>query len=332
MSMVVNSKTLKISNYKFEKLGCCAISSKVCFVRDDNSRLYVKAHSILINSISDFIQPKFGYSEYNDGSINYNSLLEKAKSDFGIRIYPPLSINSLMNEDLLVTLRDGNSWHELICRKIEIVGYPNPIVKVYSKPHLTLSSNTVNKYTIDSLHLTERMEELPKEYYWDNCISYQRYVIFSTELLYSVEAKGKIDIPLRRFTEYRETAWCPNEISFSQMILTIDFDKMIIYGNYSDVEELPGGRRTSNGWENKYLNRGVTYYKTFELIFDIHKFIENLPNCLGAINGFVQIKDTFNKAPYQKDIIINYKEPLTFKQINEVLQFETDGSEYIDYC
>ena len=50
------------------------------------------------------------------------------------------------------------------------------------------------------------------------------------------------------------------------------------------------------------------------------------------LNGFVQIKDTFNKAPYQKDIIINYKEPLTFKQINEVLQFETDGSEYIDYC
>ena len=235
-----------------------------------------------------------------------------------------------MNEDLLVTLRDGNSWHELICRKIEIVGYPNPIVKVYSKPHLTLSSNTVNKYTIDSLHLTERMEELPKEYYWDNCISYQRYVIFSTELLYSIETKGNIAIPSRRFTNYGESSWFPTEILFSQMILKIDFDKKIISGNYSDEEEVEG-RRTSNGWEKGYLNRSATYYITFELIFDIHKFIENLPNCLGAINGFVQIKDTFNKAPYQKDIIINYKEPLTFKQINEVLKFEVVGSEYIYY-
>lgn len=237
-----------------------------------------------------------------------------------------------MDEDILVTLKDGNSLYELICGKVEIVGYPNPIVKVYSRPRTSLSSNIVNKNTIDNLHLKEWSKEVPREHYWDSVIYYQYYVVFATDLLYSIETKGNIVIPSRRFTNYGESSWFPTDILFSQMILKIDFDKKIIYGNYSDVEELPGGRRTSNGWENEYLNRGVTYYKTFELIFDIHKFIENLPNCLGAINGFVQIKDTFNKAPYQKDIIINYKEPLTFKQINEVLQFETDGSKYIDYC
>lgn len=42
MSMDVNSKTLRISNYTFEKLGCCALSPKVCVFKDDNSRLYVK--------------------------------------------------------------------------------------------------------------------------------------------------------------------------------------------------------------------------------------------------------------------------------------------------
>lgn len=182
------------------------------------------------------------------------------------------------------------------------------------------------------LHLKVSMEEVPKKYYWDSCTFYQNFVEISAELLYSIEAKGYVDMPSRRFTHYGERLWSLNEISFSQMILKVDFEKKIVYGNYSNVEELDGGRRTSNGWENKYLNRNATYYKTFELIFDIHKFIENLPDRLRVINGIVQIKDTFNKASYQKDIIINYKEPLIFKQVNDVLQFETDGSEYIDYC
>ena len=45
----------------------------------------------------------------------------------------------------------------------------------------------------------------------------------------------------------------------------------------------------------------------------------------------IETKDTFNKTSYQKEIIINYKEPLTFKQINEVLKFEIVGSKYIYY-
>ena len=330
MSMDVNSKTLRISNYTFEKLGCCALSPKVCVFKDDNSRLYVKAHSILINNINDFIQPKFGYSEYNDGRINYTALLENAKSNFGVKIFPPLYINSLMDEDILVTLKDGNSLYELICGKVEIVGYPNPIVKVYSRPRTSLSSNIVNKNTIDNLHLKEWSKEVPREHYWDSVIYYQYYVAFATDLLYSIETKGNIVIPSRRFTNYGESSWFPTDILFSRMILKIDFDKKIISGNYSDEEEVEG-RRTSNGWEKGFLNRSATYYKTFELIFDIHKYIEKLPDCLKAINGIVQTKDTFNKTSYQKEIIINYKEPLTFKQINEVLKFEIVGSEYIYY-
>ena len=64
MDLIVNHKTLIISNHAFEKLGCCALCHKAYMSKDDDSKLYIKANSLLINNVNDL----------KDSFTNYGSL------------------------------------------------------------------------------------------------------------------------------------------------------------------------------------------------------------------------------------------------------------------
>ena len=225
----------------------------------------------------------------------------------------------------------------MICTKVELQRFPycnsttNTIVKVYLQNNLLLY-NDINKLTITNLQLTKRFEDIPKENYWDSVTHVHTIVLFPIDLLYSIEGKRKISIPAPKFTEYGEHYWTPCDISFTHLQLKIDYDKRIIDGNYSD-EELSGGRRTSNGWEDKYRYRSAYFYRAFELKYSLCEFINHLPECLATIKGEIQDCDNkiFNNDYHQMAITIKFEKPLKFGQINDVLQFDVNGSEYIYY-
>lgn len=132
----------------------------------------------------------------------------------------------------------------------------------------------------------------------------------------------------RRFSHEGERSWNLNDISLTQIKLTVDFDFRRIYGEYLK-EELFGGRRNSNGWINRYLVKRALYWKKFELIFDIQKFIDDLPELIKIINGSIQIYNNYKNT--EKTIEIIFKEDLNFEQINKVLQFKVNGSTYTYY-
>ncbi len=335
---MIDDNTLLVSNYELEKLGCYALTSEIYISKDDKSRFYVKASSMLINNINYLVQTQIGNNGYNSGHINCNTILEDLKLNHELKIFAPLSISSLLEKSIVVTIWNGKHWHELICKKVQLqksTNYnstANVIVKVYL--HNTLLYRDINKQTITNLHLTERYEEIPKENYWDPVTSYYTVVQFPIDLLYSIEGIRKISIPKPKFTEFGEHYWAPCDILFSQLHLKIDYNKRIIEGNYSEDEELCGGRRTSNGWEDKYRYRSAYFYKTFELKHILREFISHLPKCLSSIKGKIQDCENdkiFNNDYYQKSIIIVFEEPLKFSQINDVLQFDVNGSEYIYY-
>lgn len=335
MRLVAN-KTLIISNQIFEKLGCGALCYKAYISKDNDSKLYIKANSLLINSVNDFIQPRFEYWEHKNENINHQIILDNIKLNNEIRVYvpqsmntSPLSIKSLLGNDMVITLKDGNLWHELVCSAVEIkLGQPQPIVKVYM-PNYIMHTPPYQSSTLSKFRLCKQYEKfnIDKSSYRELC-----FVQFSIEHLYSIEVKGKNNIlPIQLNEDESDVTWRIGCIMFSQMQLSVSFDGKIIYGNYfSGIEEL-GGRRTSNGWENEFCEDRAFYYKTFELIYDIQKYIDDLPIRFEVINAVVQINDVFDNELCQKEIIIKFKEQISLKKISEILELDIQGIEYSYY-
>ena len=334
MRPIVN-KTLIISNQIFEKLGCGALCHKAYVSKDDESKLYIKANSLLIDSVNDFIQPRFEYWEHKNENINYKLILDDIKLNNEIRIYIPqsidtfpLSIKSLFGNEMIVTLKDGNLWFELVCEAVEIImGHPKPMVKAYipqyiHTPHY--QSSTTSAFRLRKQY--ERVN-IDRSSYKELC-----FVQFSTDFLYSIEVKGKNNFPPRQLNEDESDAtWRIGSIMLSQIQLSVSFDCKIISGNYySGIKEF-GGRRTSNGWESKYSEDRAFYYKAFELIYDIQKYIDDLPIRFKAINAVVQINDVLDNEQCQKEIIVKFKEQITLERISEILELDIRGIEYTYY-
>lgn len=334
MRPIVN-KTLIISNQIFEKLGCGALCHKAYVSKDDESKLYIKANSLLIDNVNDFIQPRFEYWEHKNENINHKLILDDIKLNNEIRVYipqsintSPLSIKSLFGNEMIVTLKDGNLWFELVCKAVEIImGHPKPMVKVYI-PH-NIHTPPYQSSTISTFRLWKQYERIniDRSSYRELC-----FVQFSTEFLYSIEVKGKNNIPPIQLDEYEsDVTWRIGYITLSQIQLSVSFDRKIISGNYySGIDEF-GGRRTSNGWESKYSEDRAFYYKTFELIYDIQKYIDDLPIRVEAINAVVQINDVLDNELCQKEIIVKFKEQITLKRISEILELDIRGIEYTYY-
>ena len=328
----INNKTLEISNHKFKKNGFCALTPKAYILKDETSRLYTKANSILIDGLPNYFLPA-KQSEF----IEYIANLDKTNDIKEVKVPAPISIKSLLGKAVIVTLWDGTSWYELICKTIDIPEHSQANVTVCLYPDLTSQttlSDEVNDFTIKNLHLNVSLKVIPHEFDWKPYyVSYQRFVEFPADLLYSVEVKGKfeereIDLPPKRFSYDDERSWSLNDILFPQIHLTIDYDSKRIHGEYLN-EEVDDGKRTSNGWIKRYRVKRASYWKEFESIFKIQQFINDLPQLLEIINGSLQIHDRYKNS--EKTIQITFKEALCFEQINKVLQFNMNGSTYTYY-
>jgi hypothetical protein len=330
MSLSAISKTLIISNNIFEKLGCCALSPKAYVSKDEENNKYIKANSLLINNVNDFVQPRFEYWEYKDESINYNLIIDEVSSNKEIRVYlsqskknSPISIKSLLGKYLVITIKDGNLWAELVCEKV-IIMTGAKIVRAYSPYNIythSLESSAVSKF-----NFIKRSESISidrstyRELY---------YVDFPIEQLYSIEVKGKNDMPpIQLGEDETDATWRVGSIMFSQIQFSVSFDRKIISGYYSSGIQEFGGRRTSNGWENHYCETQAFYYKAFELIHDIQKYIDDLPKRLEGTNAIVQVSGVIDNEACQKRITIGFNDSMSLKSISEKLDLSLQGKEY----
>ena len=121
---IINTKKLKISSPSLENLGCYALSSKIymqkdgdlnpiienysLMINDDKLGFYVKTCSMVIDSIPMFTRP-------------HTKFLEELKLNRELKVYYPFSITSLLKELIIVTLKDGDKWYELVGEKVEVI-------------------------------------------------------------------------------------------------------------------------------------------------------------------------------------------------------------------
>ena len=112
----------------------------------------------------------------------------------------------------------------------------------------------------------------------------------------------------------------------------MDYDRKIIYGEYWDDEDMfPGGRRTSNGWEDKYRSCKAFFYKSFDLILSLEEYIGQLTESLAAIGGTVRLGGQDDGQSLSRPLVVEFEKELPFAKINEILQFDVSGSEYEYY-
>lgn len=340
MSTVLNERTLLISNPLLAELGCHALSDKIR-LSEDKRKLCVKANSMIVDDIGKFVQAKSGSRESADGRLGCDELLDGLKSNRELKVFPPIGISPQPGKQMVVTLWDGKRWNELVGEKVEIWRDLHACVfvgdvlsePIYIKVYLSYDSGAgkVNRATMANLHLTQN-DEAVRENYYDPVISYRYTVKFPAKLLYSVETLDKIVIPPEKFTEQGESRWMPDSVLFASLRLTVDYDRKIIYGEYWDDEDMfPGGRRTSNGWEDKYRFRKAFFYKSFDLIFSLEEYIGRLPDSLAAIGGMVRRGGQDDGLSLSRSLTVEFEKELPFAKINEILQFDVSGSEYYYY-
>ena len=339
MSTVLNERTLLISNPLLAELGCHALSDKIR-LSGEETKLCVKANSIVVDDIGKFVQAKSGSRESADGRLGCDELLDGLKSNRELKVFPPIGISPQPGKQMVVTLWDGKRWNELVGEKVEIWRDLHACVfvgdvlsePIYIKVYLSYDSGAgkVNRATMANLHLTQK-DEAVRENYYDPIIRYRHIVKFPAKLLYSIETRGKTVIPPEKFTEQWESRWTPDSVLFASLRLTVDYDRKIIYGNYWDDGEIPGGRRTSNGWEDKYRSCKALFYKSFDLILSLEEYIGRLPDSLAAIGGMVRRGGQDDGLSLSRSLTVEFEKELPFAKINEILQFDVSGSEYHYY-
>ena len=336
---MLNERTLLISNPLLAELGCHALSDKIR-LSGEETKLCVKANSIVVDDIGKFVQAKSGSRESADGRLGCDELLDGLKSNRELKVFPPIGISPQPGKQMVVTLWDGKRWNELVGEKVEIWRDLHACVfvgdvlsePIYIKVYLSYDSGAgkVNRATMANLHLTQK-DEAVRENYYDPIIRYRHIVKFPAKLLYSIETRGKTVIPPEKFTEQWESRWTPDSVLFASLRLTVDYDRKIIYGNYWDDGEIPGGRRTSNGWEDKYRSCKALFYKSFDLILSLEEYIGRLPDSLAAIGGMVRRGGQDDGLSLSRSLTVEFEKELPFAKINEILQFDVSGSEYYYY-
>ncbi len=339
MSTMLNERTLLITNPLLAELGCHALSGKIR-LSGEETKLCVKANSIVVDDIGKFVQAKSGSRESADGRLGCDELLDGLKSNRELKVFPPIGISPQPGKQMVVTLWDGKRWNELVGEKVEIWRDLHACVfvgdvlsePIYIKVYLSYDSGAgkVNRATMANLHLTQK-DEAVRENYYDPIIRYRHIVKFPAKLLYSIETRGKTVIPPEKFTEQWESRWTPDSVLFASLRLTVDYDRKIIYGNYWDDGEIPGGRRTSNGWEDKYRSCKALFYKSFDLILSLEEYIGRLPDSLAAIGGMVRRGGQDDGLSLSRSLTVEFEKELPFAKINEILQFDVSGSEYYYY-
>ncbi len=336
MSTMLNERTLLITNPLLAELGCHALSGKIR-LSGEETKLCVKANSIVVDDIGKFVQAKSGSRESADGRLGCDELLDGLKSNRELKVFPPMGISPQPGKQMVVTLWDGKRWNELVGEEVSIksdyVFIGGVLTEAtYITVYLSYDSGAgkVNRATMANLHLTQK-DEAVRENYYDPIIRYRHIVKFPAKLLYSIETRGKTVIPPEKFTEQWESRWTPDSVLFASLRLTVDYDRKIIYGNYWDDGEIPGGRRTSNGWEDKYRSCKALFYKSFDLILSLEEYIGRLPDSLAAIGGMVRRGGQDDGLSLSRSLTVEFEKELPFAKINEILQFDVSGSEYHYY-
>ena len=329
-----DDRILKISNPTLDKVGCFATANKITFTTDCDSNGNIKVNSLVLSDLFGLMHLQ--NTDHNAHSIDCLLSEIRNKGYICFSKYNNTQIKSLFEKPIVVTIIKNNKLYELICDRV--VQVRENELKLYlntsTNPSSGESYRILNRKELEEMEISEHMEEIPKKYYWDNVTSFCYYVELSINDVYSIESLGKNIIEEREFTEFGEEFWTPDDIVFKDLNLVVDYDKKIISGTYSDTFEGMGGRRTSNGWEDKCISQYSFFYRSFDLISSMTTYIKELSMHFSDLDAIINVGNNIidsTQPLLTKHIDICFSKPLPFKKINEVLRFKVTGSTYYYY-
>lgn len=326
-----DNNTLKISSDFLEDMSCYGTSSKIIFNCPDTLELSVTPDLLVT------------HNKRTNKSRNLKTYLDIIQSHNVLRIMPPIKIEALFNNELLLTLRVDGKWYEFLCSNIKLdihIPYNSKTgfhdydsryveVKIFFTRY---SINNVNSITLEKLNL--RTETISQYNYNRRDYDNKDYVRIPAKYLYSVETKGNYyALSVNSFpnSSFHVENWIPDNTSLSQLILTVNFEKKILQGKYYNTEKSGSGRRTSNGWESCYSTREAIFYHSFKFIYELEDYLEALPEKILSLEGSIA-ESTFQSDDITtRQIIIDFCNPKTFHEINKVFNFNVRGYSYLEY-
>lgn len=236
---------------------------------------------------------------------NCKKYLNKADEDGYLYIGDILRIMSFNRKDLVVTLI--NAKGELLDKTFKVGEKYGEVLIELRKNHVSLA------------------QECGKAIAFDKFDNYQ---------IYSVEEKGSNSILFRGLEEefFEDWSWSIDEILFEELDLWVDFIEKQIRGGFSKMEECGGGRRTSNGWEDKYRYYDAKFGISFDNLRNLKDYLWFLPQTLKYIKGNID-KDPQQLVPSVSSckMEIRFIEPIKFLDIRKVLHFKYYSRSYVKY-
>lgn len=293
------------------------IVDKIYTPQKDDKGVYVNLQSIVVNDIESFNNAVLNNS-ITCGSPNgnyHNISITNPNNIF--RMYAPIVIKSLYSYNIVVTLKKESLWGELLCDKIEIS--KDFTIKVHLAPGYLITAHTKKCLNLE------------------NCLI-DRCIYVKSDLMYSIEVQREMSIPFQKWLcGTDEGTWVPTFEEFNEITFEIDYDKRVIWGEYSCDNYTGHYRRTSNGWEEKWLGKYAIFYKSFDLISNLIKDIALMDERLTSMGTILLystdgVDYTIMDAPlYPKQLKIKFNAPTKFTEINKIINFVVKGYIVKDY-
>lgn len=324
-----SARTLKITKKGINEDFCYATTRDKIFFnnkRDSNDGMIGKItpDNIVIGKPMQHIDDK------NDEFLK--ELLKSIASNSGVFIYPPYEIKSLYSGLLVLTLIKDNQLSELVCKCVKLnsrwLENYNSILEEPAGIALTAEVDLyhqilgfdINSIACDRFKFNAGIERIDS-------------LVIPLNILHSIEcysSKQYVDVNMPDDAKWMDV----NKIKINDIKLRIDYESKIIFGEYYKTGKAGCGRRTSNGWESCIFHKVVKFHRSFELMFEIDKFLESLPRQLQSVEGNLEEveKSTVSRdGDFEKYIRLSFAKPIGLGYLIRLIDFYGTSYEYYTY-
>ena len=116
ISPIINEYAMSIRSEFMDKICMVGLDTKIYPKKIEAGRYVVETMHFMITNIYNMLHPQFGYQDYKK-----DTSIDKYIQDFRKEnklVVPYYRIKPIFNKKLLVTLKCGSTYYEIICNRV----------------------------------------------------------------------------------------------------------------------------------------------------------------------------------------------------------------------
>ena len=300
ISPIINEYAMSIRSEFMDKICMVGLDTKIYPKKIEAGRYVVETMHFMITNIYNMLHPQFGYQDYKK-----DTSIDKYIQDFRKEnklVVPYYRIKPIFNKKLLVTLKCGSTYYEIICNCVCGENLWFLWIKCDSEFNETACQELQLKYNYDECDIDGN--------HYTHYVKIPQFV----ELL-SIEVLGFHQKETQRDDMH---SWLPDGKD-SYYHCNIDYESKTITSGISRSEATGRGHRTSNGWKETIIEYGCHMWRQFDTRKEMNDFLANLPNIFKEAK--IEITDNGNKS----SLNIQFPEPIEESRFIDRFGFSAEG-------